>query len=164
MLLGRPLLEVTRQQTVSACAELGLTAWQDPHNEDPRFARVRARRALAQLEEDLGPGLATNLARTAELLRDDVRVLDEASGAAYQELGDQPWPVDRLTTLPRAVRTRLWRRLALAAGSPGTDLTSEHLLAVDSLVTAWRGQGPLSLPGGVRAWRRGDRVGLGRPT
>ena len=164
VVLGRPLLGVSRAQTRAACVELGLTPWEDPHNEDRRFARVRARRALADLETDLGPGLAANLARTAALLRDDVDALDEASEAAYRELGDPPWPVDRLTGLPRALRTRLWRRLALAAGSPGTDLTSEHLLAVDGLVTGWRGQGPLPLPGGVRAWRRGDRVWLARGT
>lgn len=162
VVLGRPLLGVSRDQTRAACAELGLTPWEDPHNQDPRFARVRARRALAELETDLGPGLAANLARTAALLRDDVAALDEASEAAYRDLGAPPWQVGRLTALPRAVRTRLWRRLALAAGSPGTDLTSEHLLAVDTLVTGWRGQGPLPLPGGVRAGREGDRVWLGR--
>ncbi|QFG67615.1 tRNA lysidine(34) synthetase [Ornithinimicrobium pratense] len=162
VVLGRPLLGVSRAQTQDACAELGLVPWQDPHNEDPRFARVRVRRALADLEKDLGPGLGRNLARTAALLRDDADALDEACEAAYRELGDPPWTVGRLASLPRALRTRLWRRLALAAGSPGTDLTSEHLLAVDGLVTAWRGQGPLSLPGGVRAWRQGDRVRLER--
>ena len=72
-------------------------------------------------------------------------------------------PAARATGLPRAVRTRLWRRLALEAGSPGTDLTSEHLLAVDTLVTAWRGQGPLHLPGGVRASRQGERVEVAGP-
>lgn len=164
VVVGRPLLGVSRAQTRAACLELGLTPWEDPHNEDPRFARVRARRALAHLEQDLGPGLLANLARTAALLRDDVQALDEAGEAAYRELGDQPWPVGRLATLPRALRTRLWRRLALTAGSPGTDLTSEHLLAVDGLVTDWRGQGPLPLPGGVRASRQGDRVGMARPT
>lgn len=159
-LLGRPLLGVSRAQTRAACAELGLVPWEDPHNADPRFARVRARRALVELEANLGPGLVANLARTAELLRDDVHALDEASEAAYRQLGDPPWPVHRLAGLPRALRTRLWRRLALAAGSPGTDLTREHLLAVDGLVTRWRGQGPLPLPGGVRAQRQGDRVWL----
>lgn len=162
--LGRPLLGVRRRQTRQACAELGLEPWDDPHNEDERFTRVRVRRALVDLEADLGPGLAQNLARTAALLRDDADALDEVTQTAYLELGEPPWPVGRLTELPRAVRTRLWRRLALASGSPGTDLTSEHLLSVDELVTRWRGQGPLPLPGGVRAGREGDRVWLVGPT
>ncbi len=156
--LVRPLLEVPRAQTVQACAELGVEPWQDPHNADPRYARVRARGALADLERDLGPGVVGGLTRTAALLADDAEALEEVTRTAYLGLGPLPWEAWRLRELPRAVRTRLWRRLALEAGSPGTDLTSEHLLAVDTLVTAWRGQGPLHLPGGVRALRTGERV------
>src|SRR6188472_3610702 len=37
----RPLLAVRRGTTAAACAELGLKPWQDPHNEDFRFARAR---------------------------------------------------------------------------------------------------------------------------
>ena len=157
-LLGRPLLALTRQQTSDVCAELGLAPFRDPHNEDRRYARVRARQALALLEGDLGPGLTGNLARSADLLRDDADALDALADAAYLDLGEQPWAVPALTALPRAVRTRLWRRLALEQGSPGTDLTGEHLRSVDALVTAWRGQGPLPLPGGVRAARTGEGV------
>lgn len=158
VVLGRPLLAVTRAQTWQACADQGLEPWQDPHNSDERYARVRARLAVDDLGTRLGAGVVQGLARSADLLRDDADALDAAAEAAYLELGEPPWEAGRLTGVPRALRTRLWRRLALAAGSPGTDLTSEHLLAVDSLVTAWRGQGPLHLPGGVRALREGDRV------
>src|SRR5579875_1911840 len=35
----RPLLAVSREQTAAACAALGLSAWQDPQNTDPSFAR-----------------------------------------------------------------------------------------------------------------------------
>ncbi|MFK5635758.1 MULTISPECIES: tRNA lysidine(34) synthetase TilS [unclassified Ornithinimicrobium] len=159
--LLRPLLGVGRRTTARACAELGLIPWQDPHNEDELFLRVRARRALADLEADLGPGLVVGLSRTADLLRDDADALDEEARTAYLRLGGPPWPADALVELPRAVRTRLWRRAALDAGSPGTDLTSQHLLTVDRLVTAWRGQGPLHLPGGVRAGRSGGQVWVG---
>lgn len=162
--LLRPLLGLTRRQTWQACLDLGLEPWQDPHNEDPRYARVRARLAVDDLEHRLGSGLVLGLTRSAELLRDDADALDEAARTAYLGMGDPPWEVGRLLDLPRAVRTRLWRRAALAAGSPGTDLTSGHLLAVDALLTRWRGQGPLHLPGGVRATRTGERVWIGRPT
>ncbi|BDZ39553.1 hypothetical protein GCM10025863_21670 [Microbacterium suwonense] len=41
--------------------------WDDPHNTEPRFARVRVReRVLPVLESELGPGIAEALARTAE--------------------------------------------------------------------------------------------------
>lgn len=160
-LLLRPLLGLGREQTLEACAALGLEPWEDPHNEDPRYTRVRVRRALADLDADLGPGVRQALARSAELLRDDAHALDEATRAAYRDLGEQPWAVGRLRELPRAVRTRLWRAAALASGSPGTDLTAAHLRAVDTLVTHWRGQGPLHLPGGVRAGRGPEGVWVG---
>ncbi|WP_116949348.1 tRNA lysidine(34) synthetase TilS [Jiangella endophytica] len=59
-----------------------------------------------------------------------------------------------LAALSKAVRWRVLRRAAIAAGSPPTDLTAAHVGAVDTLVTAWRGQAGIDLPGGLRATRR----------
>ena len=51
--------------------------WRDPHNEDPTFARVRARGFLRALEDELGPGIAAALARSAEMLREDADYLED---------------------------------------------------------------------------------------
>ena len=76
---ARPLLDVSRDDTVTACQVEGLDFWDDPHNEDPSFTRVRVRRTvLPLLEENLGPGVAAALARTADQMRDDVEALDDA--------------------------------------------------------------------------------------
>jgi tRNA(Ile)-lysidine synthase len=73
----RPFLDVDRATTVRACAALGLPVWHDPHNLDPSFRRVRLRREVLPLLEDvLGGGVAAALARTADLLRADVDALD----------------------------------------------------------------------------------------
>ncbi len=73
----RPLLKISRQTTVAACHEGGIEIWSDPHNDDLRFARVRARKnALPNLEENLGPGITEALVRSAVLLRDDADALD----------------------------------------------------------------------------------------
>lgn len=160
ILLVRPLLEIPRTTTEGACRALGLDPWADPHNDDTSFARVRARQVLPVLERELGPGMAAALARTADLLRDDAEVLDAAAHTAYQDLGDPPWPVSRLTDLQPAIRRRVWRQLALRSGSPSGALTGEHLHAVDHLITDWRGQGPIDLPGGLRVHRRGDLLSL----
>lgn len=161
--LVRPLLTVSRHQTRQVCAELGLTPWEDPHNDDPRFARVRARQVLEQMNRQLGPAMTSSLARTASLLRDDAEVLDEMAQTAQWQLGELPWPVAELERLRRAIRTRLWHAAALQARSPGTDLTAEHVAAIDALITHWRGQGPLHLPGGVRAYREDDQVWITGP-
>jgi tRNA(Ile)-lysidine synthase len=60
--------------------------------------------------------------------------------------------------LPRAIRTRVWRLLAVEAGcSPGA-LIASHIDSLDTLVTCWRGQGPIDLPGQVQGRRTDGRV------
>jgi tRNA(Ile)-lysidine synthase len=76
----RPLLQLRRADTRAACAAQGLPVWDDPHNADPRFTRVRLRREVLPLLEDvLAGGVAEALARTAAQLRDDGEALDAAA-------------------------------------------------------------------------------------
>ncbi len=83
----RPLLRIRRAETAAACAALGLEPWDDPHNSDPAFTRVRVRRLMPALEDALGPGVAAALARTAALLRADADVLDALAAAQAAKLG-----------------------------------------------------------------------------
>jgi tRNA(Ile)-lysidine synthase len=152
--LRRPLLAVRRETTTAACVALGLTPWTDPHNSDPAYTRSRLRRtALPALVDALGPGVPEALARTAELLRADADALD-----AWAVSVDQPTEVKVLADLPPAVRARVLRRAAIAAGAPAGALTAEHVRSIDRLVTDWRGQGPVSLPAGLVAQRSCDRL------
>ncbi len=152
--LVRPLLEVRRQTTVDACRALGLTPWADPHNDDPEYARSRVRGlAMPALVESLGPAVPEALARTAAMLRADADALD-AWAASIEDPGD----VAVLRSLPAAVRTRVLRRAALAAGAPAGALTAGHVGGIDALVVNWHGQGPVSLPGGLVARRAYDRL------
>ena len=149
----RPLLDLPRAATRAACEAQGLTPWEDPANADPRHARARVRHTvLPALEEHLGPGVTEALARTARLLRDDADALD-ALAEAHPSLATAD-----LERLPRAVRTRVLRRAAIAAGAPPNDLTAGHVDALDALVTRWRGQGAVTLPGGLAAERRCDTL------
>lgn len=146
----RPLLHLRRSDTLAACREWGLDPWHDPHNEDHTFARVRVRhRVLPVLAEQLGPGVAEALARTAQQARDDADLLDEL---AEQHLGDIPdeLPVAALDA-PAAIATRVLRRWLLhhGAAEPG----HRHVHAVMRLVTHWRGQQSVDVPG-LRVGRR----------
>ena len=66
--------------------------------------------------------------------------------------------VEALGALPSALRRRVLHRAALAAGVPASDLTHDHVRAVEALVTGWRGQRWIDLPGPRRAVRRDGRV------
>jgi tRNA(Ile)-lysidine synthase len=153
----RPLLGLRRPVTAEACAALGLDPWQDPHNADRRFARVRVRLdALPALEAALGPGVAEALARTAGQLRADAEVLEKISSERTD--GDSPLSAASLAELPGAVRTRVLRSAALAAGCPAGALTAGHVARIEELVTGWHGQRWIDLPGGVRASRRAGQL------
>jgi tRNA(Ile)-lysidine synthase len=154
----RPLLGLARVTTVAACAAAGLTAWVDPHNSDPAYGRVRARALLPVLETELGPGSVAALARSADLLRDDADALDDLASHARDDIGPGPVEVIAMLGLPRAIRTRVWRLLALEAGCPPGALVGSHIDSLDTLVTRWRGQGPIDLPGHVQGSRSGSRV------
>ena len=158
---GRPLLGVRRTTTRQCCADLGVEFWDDPHNADPRFTRVRLRtEALPLLEEILGRGVAPALARTAALLRETDPTEAAAAVLALVSDGDA-LVADRVAGLPDGLRRgvlKVW-----LDGQPIAPTSAAHVDALDALVVAWRGQGPAYLPGGAKAQRVRGRIHLVRP-
>lgn len=162
--LLRPLLDVDRADTRAACAALGLQPWEDPHNTDPAYARSRVRAvALPALVGALGPGVVANLARTAALVAADTAALDALAGEALGAArSDDGLSVATLVGLVPAIRSRVLHVWARECGAVPAALSYQHVTALDSLVTDWRGQGPVDLPGGLRVTRRaGSLVLLG---
>ncbi len=158
---ARPLLQITREQTEAACRADDLTWWEDPHNSDTGFTRVRVRRTvLPVLEAELGPGIAAALARTGEQLRADADVLDDVAtaelAAAEREEG---LSLPYLVALPVAIATRVVRRAAIAAGAIPSELSYEHVLAVLAIAPGKE----IQLPGHVTAYTDGDAL-LFKPT
>jgi tRNA(Ile)-lysidine synthase len=152
----RPLLHMRRSVTHAACAELGLTAWQDPHNTDRRFTRTRLRHeVLPLMEEVLGGGVAEALARTATALREDTELVDSliAQAMTTSVTGPAGEGLDTrvLTALPDPVRRGVIRSWLLAGGAIG--LTDKQIRGVDNLVMAWRGQGGVAVGSTLRNQR-----------
>jgi tRNA(Ile)-lysidine synthase len=121
----RPMLGVRRETTRASCADLGLDPWDDPHNDDPAYARVRVRHAVL-------PVLEREVVEQAE------EVADHAEAGISLD-------VRSLAANPAALRQRLIR-LAVASEFAVT-LSRAQTLEVARLVTDWHGQGPVSLPG-----------------
>ncbi len=157
----RPLLDLRRTQTRSSCAALGLPVWEDPHNLDRRFLRVRVRQdVMPVLEAELGPGVADALARTAEQLREDAAAFADMIDETIEDIVEHAEAgiavsVPALAANPPALRHRIIRHVV--ASEFGVSLTRSQTLEVARLVTDWRGQGPIDLPG-CRAAREGTRL------
>jgi tRNA(Ile)-lysidine synthase len=157
----RPLLGVRRTVTRAACAAAGLPVWDDPHNTDPRFTRVRLRHEVLPLLEDvLSGGVAEALARTARQLREDGEALD-AVAADLLARGRDPEGgllVASLAGVPAALRRRVLRSWLTAAGV--TALTDEHLRAADDIAGQGPDRGGVALPGGLELVRAHGRLSL----
>lgn len=160
-LYRRPLLGIRRATTVQACAEAGLEPWDDPHNADPAYTRVRVRRSvLPVIEAELGPGVAEALARTAEQLREDEEAFATMIEEVAEELAEHveagiAVPVAALAANPAALRQRIIR--FVVQSEFGVSLSRAHTLEVARLVTDWHGQGPVDLPE-VVATRTGGMI------
>ncbi|MFM9378753.1 tRNA lysidine(34) synthetase TilS [Gordonia sp. VNK21] len=148
---ARPLLGVRRADTRAACAGWGLTVWDDPHNLDPRYTRVRVRtEVLPLLEEVLGGGVAAALARTAGLLQHDAHALDELAESLLERARDgDGLRVTALQEAPTALRTRALRAWIAERGGDGAGARTVE--QVDALITHWHGQGPVAIGGDSEA-------------
>ena len=159
----RPLLAITRAQTEAACEEAGIKFWQDPHNQSMEFTRVRVREVvLPTMEKEIGPGISDALARSAKLLRDDADALDSLSDEIFSKLEPASLDISKLESQPRAIRTRILRRAIYLAGAPQGSLSAEHIEPIEALIAAWKGQGAISLPGGVTVARISGRLSLSK--
>ncbi|MDC0774013.1 tRNA lysidine(34) synthetase TilS [Streptomyces sp. HD] len=157
----RPFLQLDRQTARKACMVQSLPVWDDPHNSDPAYTRSRLRQeGLPALEKALGKGVVEALARTAQLSRDDADALDAWASQAETAVRDSAGLLEcaKLYALPPAVRRRILRRAAIEAGAPAGALFARHIEEVDRLITGWRGQGAINLPGKVVAQRQGGRL------
>lgn len=175
----RPLLTLRRSDTEGACAQAGLAPVHDPTNDvdgpwraadgSPLRRSALRHEAIPALASALGVDPVPALARTAALCAEDDDALSDrareltaaarvaAARVAAARVADDTYPGDgggpvalavaSLCGAPRAVRTRALREGAQAAGIRA--LSSTHVDAIDDLVVAWRGQGPIHLPGGL---------------
>lgn len=79
--LLRPLVRTPRARIFEHLERHQIEFARDPSNEDPRFSRVRVRKELVPLLEELSPSIAVHLASLA----DEALRLDEPLGLAREE-------------------------------------------------------------------------------
>src|SRR5256884_6961936 len=111
--LARPLLDISREDIEAYLARLHLMPIRDPTNDDPRFTRNRLRQQLMPAIDAFDPAARNMLARTADILGEEDRYLDDAIAHLPDDLVR-----DRVAfaKLPPALQRRLVRRLVPDAG------------------------------------------------
>lgn len=158
----RPFLTLSRAEVLVACDDASIDYWNDPHNDDFRFTRVKIRKAVIPfLESELGPGIKDALARSARIFREDSEALDALTDDIYATLADPTSiEISLLEPLPTALRKRIIRRALASLGA--TRITAEQLGWVDALISQWHGQKAVALPSGVTARRESGRLALSK--
>lgn len=150
-LLVRPLLDISRDELRQACLDQGLEFWDDPHNLDDRFLRVKIRNLANLLEETLGPGFSSALAKTALSAREADELLSELAGelverARLRSSAQQvSYSISELAEAHETLRSMALHQLLQASGA--RNLSRSQVLAVAELITDWHGQKPLALAG-----------------
>ena len=165
-LLARPLVTWARRaDTENYCRQLQVDFRVDPMNEDEQFARVRVRRQLIPLMESFNGKIVEALARTAELLRDDLAVLNQKADALLLKASDGGPANDSETKVPllsisvladapAAVRRRALRKWISEGRGDLRRFELVHMVGVEKLLVGSRGGRIAELPGGDTVVRK----------
>lgn len=151
-MLVRPLLTwAKRIDTEGFCRELGVEYRYDTMNEDTAFRRVRIRKVLLPLLEDLNPNIVQTLANTASLMQ------DHSNGSSRPPVQDDLSLSElKLVSQPRAYDAiRSW----LGHHRGGTRaLGLKHIQAVERLAFSTKSGRNVELPGGARVEKSGGKL------
>lgn len=154
--LLRPLLRWRHRELVDICKGAGVTAAEDPSNDDDQFERVRMRKALAGADWIDALAMVKSAANLAEADAALHWATTQEWNRAVKRNGAQI--AFRPAGIPREIRRRLARRavLAMASEGKGAELRGPEL---DRLVAALAGGRKATLRGvlciGGEIWRFG---------
>lgn len=147
----RPLIAVERRQVEAYLAARGQDWRTDVTNLDDSCTRNRIRHHVIPALRDIEPQAARHAAQTAALLRQDNACLDAMARVDGTEIA-----AEALAAMPEALAARAVRSMLMQAGAPMGEISQKHMHAVRALARKTRGT--VSLPGMLRAVRRGGAV------
>jgi len=144
--LVRPLLTwAKRADTEAYCHSLGVEYRYDTMNEDTAFKRVRIRKILLPLLEDLNPNIIATIANTAGLMQN---LQDDRDAGIHSFVDDELILADvKELSKPRLYETiRSWLRQ-----HRGTmrQLQLKHIEAIERLILSDRRRRGPGIPGGI---------------
>ena len=168
--LFRPLLAVTKTDTVEYCNGLGRGYREDTANYSLRFTRNRLRHQLLPLlAAEYNPRVADSLVRLARTAAVELDYLDEETGRVWLQVADEVDGSVRFDRTALVALHPLLQSLVLRRGysllmGDTRRLRERHLTSMRELVARKSGGATLDLPGGLRFLRAHDYLFLSQDT
>ncbi len=131
----RPLLEITRQETLSYCRRHRLSPRSDSSNESSSFLRNRVRLELLPLLRSYNPGIDKVLLRLADIAGDDISFIEQQASLLWDDLaaraGDVLYlDVNKMLALPRAIQRQVFRKAVKELRGSLKDVEADHIEAM----------------------------------
>ncbi len=169
MILIRPLLEITRDQTQAHCAAIGLEPREDKSNLDMSFTRNRLRHQLLPLLETYNPGIRRVLKRTGQIMAGEAELVahlvEESWASIIRSRGEGVWSFDvplfleQPVALKRALLREAIARLRPSLRDIGFEIVED---AINFISTLQRGK-RLTIVGELEMLHMADEVLLRDP-
>ncbi|MDH4299229.1 MAG: tRNA lysidine(34) synthetase TilS [Dehalococcoidia bacterium] len=139
ILVIRPLLDITREETASYCQKHQLDPRLDSSNLSPSFFRNRLRLHLLPLLRQYNPSVDQALLRLADIAKEDnVFIEQQASGlwgeVARQENNAIYLSKKQIAALPIALQRQLLRTAVTKLAGDNRDIEASHIEAARSLL------------------------------
>ena len=158
----RPLLGITRGETLNYCQGYQLKPRFDSSNLSLSFLRNRCRLELLPLLREYNPGVDQAFLRLAEIAGDDKSFIEEQALQLWGEVArqeDNAIYLDKRKTcaLPLALQRQLIRLASERALGDTRDIEAAHVEAIRHLLAKPVGK-RISLPRGLLCWAGYDEV------
>ena len=152
LLVIRPLLDITREETTSYCQEHQLDPRVDSSNRSLSFFRNRLRLQLLPLLRQYNPSLDQALLRLADIAKEDNAFIEQQASELWNKVARQENKaiyLDRkqIASLPIALQRQLLRAAVTRLAGDTRDIEASHIEAARSLLNKPAGK-RISLPHG----------------
>jgi tRNA(Ile)-lysidine synthase len=153
LIIVRPLLEISHQETEGYCRRYKITPRLDASNLSLSPLRNRVRQQLMPLLESYNPAIAEALLRTGRIADDDISFLDEEVSRLWDKVirqEGQTLVLDKAAfePLPTALKRYLLRAAVERLLGSAKDVEMRHIEEMMSLTNKPAGK-RLNLPGGL---------------
>lgn len=154
----RPLLYISRAEVEAYQRRNGLVFRFDSSNVDSNFLRNRVRHELIPTLLSYNPAITERLAVTAEVLTEDETLLEKLTDVVFSRYCSSmesglSLAIAGLTSEPRGLRFRLYRRAILSVKGDLARIAFCHLKGIDLLISSPRPNGKIALPDGFQVSR-----------